>query len=105
MTPKPIPRLSEEEISNLALRIVRGEVYVTANGETMAQVWMVLFTFMDPSDFDLAAVGAMWEEIAKQMPRSMNGLPLFSSGHFVHHHDVPSLREAVERKQRALEEA
>lgn len=98
-----IPRMTPDEINTLARRVVTNEVYIANTDQAYRNAWPLLLAFMAEDLANIADdVGAMWEELSKAGPRSINGFPFFTSGHFVHRDDLDAVLAAIEAKEEAL---
>lgn len=102
---KELPLLSEEELNDLAVRIVRGEVYITNSEESLRLSFGHLFALMTETPEWIDSIGAVYEEMSKAGPRGINGYPFFFSMKCLHRDQVDTLRERVEAKQQALQSA
>ena len=98
-----LPRMTQEEIDDLARRVVVNEVFLTNTADAYRFAFPMLMIFGGDKIAEFADdVGAMWEELSKAGPRSINGYPFFTSGHFVHREDFPLVLAAIERKEAGL---
>ncbi len=110
MTVLKIPRMSQEFLNRLARRIVRREVWITNQPDSLYLAFgLILSATIDglsnnEADKKLEDLGAMWETFTQALPRGINGLPIFASGHMVHKLDVEPLRLEVERLEALIGE-
>jgi hypothetical protein len=109
-------RKSPTELNDLAVQVVRGEVYIAFGGDGLQHSFGALLALaggMQPRDergrfgrkpkkSDFETIGAVYEELRKALPRGINGHPMFMSCRFLHVNDVRPLMDLVERKQEAL---
>ncbi len=104
-----IPRMSQEFLDRLAGRVVRREVWITNTPQNLYQAFgLILMATLDGLSHDeankkLEDLGAMWETYELALPRGINGLPMFTSGHMVHRLDVEPLRLEVERLDKLID--
>lgn len=95
-------RLSDEEIDDLARRVVTNEVFITNDGKVVDAAFMVILPFINLEQSFAENVGALYEEYAKTGSRSMNGYPVFYSVNFLHKDDLGPLYDKIEAKKEAL---
>lgn len=94
-----IPRLTDDELTKLAGRIVRNEVFLGIDDQTVTSFKMILAL---AGGLNYAKVGAVWEEIDKAGPRAVNGMPAFMSiGGMVHIEDCNPLLKKCREMLRA----
>ncbi len=91
---KPPARLSEAELAQLAIDVVEGRVYAT-NTEEGLRAFIVVLAFVDLTPI-VDKIGAVYETLEKALPRSLNGLPMFTSFKLLHVDDLEPLRVKVE---------
>lgn len=101
MTTEP-PRLDEAEIKDLARRIVTNVTWITNDPEAMQMAFGLVVGLMNWSDYDVTKVGGIYEDLAKALPRSINGFPMFTSAHLLHVDDLGAVKAEVERMEEAL---
>lgn len=97
-------RKTPKQLNDLAVQIVKGEVYMVNQGPGLNLSFGWIFALMDPKPtlWELETVGAVYEKMSKALPRGINGYPMFSSCQFVHVNDFDRLLALVEEKERAL---
>jgi hypothetical protein len=105
--PSDIPRLSEEALRKFVLEFLGGAIYTSADirrAEDIAIVFLpvALGLFEGCTKEELSQVGVIWEYLSKAMPRSINGMPIFSSCHLMHLEDWKRAGLAIEREQLRL---
>ncbi|PGP20977.1 hypothetical protein COA01_15680 [Bacillus cereus] len=67
---------TEEELKELAKRVIKNEVFMASNEESISNAFMLLVSL--GAEFPPGTV-ALYEEYSKALPRSINGFPMFSS--------------------------
>lgn len=101
-----IPRLSEEALRKFVLEFLGGAIYTSADLRRVENIGIVflpvLGLFEGRTKEELSQVGVIWEYLSKAMPRSINGMPIFSSCHLMHIEDWKRARLAIEREQLRL---
>ncbi len=103
------PRLSQEFLTNLAGQIVRNEVFATNTEEGLNNSFGTLLMFMGEgmNEEELHEkykdVGGMWEFKDKAEERSVDGWPMFLSGHIIHRLDCIPLYKEVERLETLID--
>lgn len=108
-------RKTPAQLSDLAARIVRGEIYIATSGDGLKHSFGFILAlaagmkqrdargrFARKRQSDVQTIGAVYEEMHRALPRGINGYPMFMSCKFVHVNDVERLAEMVARKQEAL---
>lgn len=96
--------LTDEEVTDLARRVVTNEVFITNNPEAIQHSFSLILMGLAkeggpgiPED-----LGAIWEEWSKAGPLGINGHPFFTSAHFLHKDDLPRVADEIERMEKAL---
>lgn len=102
-----IARLTDEELNDLAVGIVKGETYCVNDSEAVRLSFGHIIGMMDePFDAETREqIGAFYEDFSKAGPRSINGYPMFFSLNILHIDDVGPLSDKIEAKRKALSEA
>lgn len=75
--------LTDDEVKTLARRYVTKEIFVTNNPESLRTAFGAIIMFSNWNEEFVEQIGALWEEYSKAGPRSINGLPFFTSCHIL----------------------
>ncbi|MGX5608873.1 hypothetical protein ACWKTZ_21110 [Bacillus cereus] len=67
---------TEEELKELAKRVITNEVFMASDEESISNAFMLLVSL--GAEFPAGTV-ALYEEYSKALPRGINGYPMFSS--------------------------
>jgi hypothetical protein len=102
--PAAPPILSEEELDALAREVAMGHVFITNTEEGLRYSFGVLMAAWEPTDEFVKHVGAVYEEMSKAMPGSINGFPMFFSCKILHLDQFDALRAKVELFQQRMTE-
>ena len=106
--------MTDTEISALAERIFRNEVFTSAwhcrDAQQVMDSFMVIFALMENDDRKKLAKtledgGMVWEAFSEAGPRSVNGMPSFFSCHIVDAADTAKVREVLARMDAAMKAA
>ena len=103
--PDEPPRLSEDELKELARNVVTNVVFITNTLEGIQNSFGMVLMLIPPgggAESYMAKTGALYEEWSKQAPRSVNGRPQFFSFKAVHVDDLEPLLTEIERMEVAL---
>lgn len=95
-------RMNDDQIKELARRIVQNEVYIPQSSEAIECSFGAMIALMDWSDWDPSKIGLIYEEMHKAGPMAVNGYPMFLSLRMVHADDTPLLFDHVTRMLAAL---
>jgi hypothetical protein len=92
--PQEIPRLTDDEIKELARDIVEDKVFTSGMcpQEMLGMVFMP-YGLGGMNNMDLANVGAIVEHYAKAGERGINGYPMFMSCRVIHKDDWTKVGE------------
>lgn len=96
----PIAPLTEEEIEDLANGIITNVVFFS-DPKDVQNAFMILLAFASEDQIPPNAV-TMYENWSEAGPRSINGLPMFTSGKFFPRESWDALVDACDRKATAL---
>jgi hypothetical protein len=99
-----LPRSSKEDLRKFVLEFMGGAIYTSAQVHRIEDVPMVFMPilfglFKDWTEDDMKQVGVIWEYYDKALPRSINGMPVFTSCHLMHVEDWKRARLVIEREQ------
>jgi len=89
----PCPSRPEEELKQLARDLQAGHIFTDRHmsewdRKNIGMVFMVIM-FMDQKDFYIPeSIGMIYEYMSKAMPRGINGMPTFTSVHFLNVDDT-----------------
>jgi hypothetical protein len=89
----PCPSRPEEELKQIARDLQAGHIFTDKHmseydQKNLGMVFMVLM-FMDPRDFYIPeTIGMIYEHMSQAMPRSINGMPMFTSLHYLNVEDT-----------------
>lgn len=97
----PIPPLTDEEIDQLAIDIITNRVFFPWTQSDMESAFMMVLAFATEDQIPPNAT-IMYEELSKAGPRSLNGMPMFTSGKLFPSESREALMTALERKADAL---
>ncbi len=98
-----IPKMSQEFLTNLAGQVARNDVFYTNTAEGINNSFGMLLMFLGDGMTDeelkdkYESIGGMWEFLSQAQERSVNGWPMFFSGHIVHKLDTKNLYEEIRR--------
>jgi len=100
------PRMSDDELRAFVDDYVSGRIWVMQSAqreEDMALPFLVLQLSGLPDGWKAENVGTVWEYMSNAGPRSVNGMPMFFSCHFMHAEDWQRVLKAVtaERDKRS----
>lgn len=99
-------RLPKNELDDLATRILRGEVYIAAEGPALEHSFGFMLMMVNSDEpltqSQIASIGACYEDMAKALPRAINGYPMFVSMKILHRDDVEPLNKLLTKKHRAM---
>lgn len=102
-----VARKPRSELRALARDLVTNRAWGTADAHEahlsfgfLLTVWLQEASPSDKRSFN--SVGFIYAPLSATMPRSINGLPMFTEASFVHVNDMDYLFEEIERMQDAL---
>jgi hypothetical protein len=101
-TPWTIRTLTSEEITTIAKRAIKGEIFISLSLEEFQKSFLLLAVFMTEPPVNGTII--MWEEMHKAGRLSMNGYPMFTSGHMIPEENVDELISELRRIHAAMEE-
>jgi len=87
------PSRPESELKQIAIDLQVGHIFSDRHmneydRKNLGMVFMVIL-FMDPKDFYIpTSIGLVYEYMSKAMPRGVNGMPMFTSCHFLNVEDT-----------------
>ncbi|KKM86695.1 hypothetical protein LCGC14_1276410 [marine sediment metagenome] len=101
-----VERLTPEEITELARDSVTNLVFITNSQDGINLSFGLVLSLLLPKAHEryIESIGAVYEYISKAGPRSINGMPMFTSVRFLHIEDMPLLTEERSRLKAAIEE-
>lgn len=95
---------TEEELTNLARRVVRREIYVAFTQDEIRDSFGAILALGHAQIKEwLPNIGLIYEEYAKAAPRAINGRPMFFSCQFLHKADVEFFIKRVMEFQELLD--
>lgn len=101
--PEHVPRMKPADITDLARAVVQNRVYITNTEAGVASFELILsLALADAPESFIDEIGAIWEYLEKAAPRSINGLPMFFSCHFIAQDDLASFITQVGEFEAAL---
>lgn len=77
-------RLADTELRQLALDHAEGKLYITNSAEGMRAFQVVLWFMEEVPREEAEQWGAIYEYLDKALPRTINGMPMFSSFKVLH---------------------
>lgn len=87
----PCPSRTSEDLKQIAIDLQAGRIFTNRhipNPNDIGMVFMVLM-FMDQKDqYIPESIGLVFEYYSKAMPRSINGMPMFTSMHYLNIEDT-----------------
>jgi len=89
----PCPSRPESELKQIAIALQAGHIFTNRHmseydQKNLGMVFMILL-FMDQKDFYIpTSIGLVYEYYSKAMQRSVNGMPMFTSCHFLNIKDT-----------------
>ena len=89
----PVPSRPESELKQIAIDLQASHIFTDRHmnehdRKNLGMVFMVIM-FMDAKDFYIPeSIGMVYEYMSKAMPRSINGMPMFTSIHFLNIEDT-----------------
>jgi hypothetical protein len=92
-----VPRMTTEEVHDLARRIVTNQVFITGDPDVVRMSFLVVALGGCPENTAL-----VYEEYTQASERSINGYPMFFSAKFVHVDDAEALVAEAKRLSDAL---
>lgn len=106
-------RMSTEQKRKFLREYCDGRIFTSLELEDQSHLLHLVFLPLALADRDalpdLSKLGLIWEHTSAAGPRSVNGMPIFFSCHFMHLDDWTELRpkiaEELERRERATEDA
>lgn len=101
MPAEPLAPLTAEEIDALAIKIITNVTYFASTAEDASHAFMILLAFVTEDQIPSNAI-TMYEDWSNAGPRSINGLPMFTSGKFFPKESWDDLKDALDRKADAL---
>lgn len=101
-SPRAPERMDDEQIKNLARRIVQNEIYIPSSEDAMECSFGAMLKMVDWTDWDTSKIGLVYEEMHKAGPMAVNGFPMFLSLRMVHSDDTPALFDHVTAMLAAL---
>lgn len=109
MADHTIPRLGEEDLQQLVMDLVRGDIFVSASmsPDSIPIVFPVvaLGGFSEWTMEELSEIGVLYEYYSKAGNMSVNGLPMFWSCRYMHKEDWKIVRERAKVAIQAAETA
>lgn len=102
-----VDRLSAEEIKNLALGIIHGEVFtdrhVPGHMTGMMSMLFMPLAFSNDIDWIVENVGTIYAYYKDALPRAINGFPVFMTMGLVVKDDSALLWDMVSEMRKALD--
>lgn len=109
--PEEVDRRTEEELENLAYKIVNDEIFITNDPDELK----IAFGFilgMTTREFEThenwkrysSTIGAVYEEYNKASPKMVNNVPVFFSANLVHKDDLEILLEIIDDYEEKIDE-
>jgi hypothetical protein len=98
----PPERLPAAALAQLAIDVVEGRMYVTNTPEGVRLSFGLLIAMID---WDEAAeqIGAFYAPMSEALPRSINGLPMFTSIKVLHVDDLQPLHDKIKEYEKQRE--
>lgn len=95
--PWTVPRLTDDEMSILARRIVQNEVYMAMDAVALDCSFGAFLALVAPSipKAELSNIATVYEDIDEAGTWAVNGYPSFLSCKFVHKDDMRRLAELI----------
>lgn len=86
-------RLPDDELRTLAIEIVEDRVFITRSESDVHNAFGMVLAFLDPAALeDADNWGSLYEDYEKALPRTINGVPVFSSFKVLHADDLEPLQ-------------
>ena len=99
------PRLSAPDLRKLALDVHEGRVFCSLQGEDAINAFRLVFLLTGKPE-STETWGMLYEDMDKANPRSMNGMPAFTSFKVLHVDDVnpflDAFKEAAQMREKFL---
>lgn len=98
-----VPQMTEDELRTLAQQVVTNLAFLTNKEPGIGSFHLILaMSLPKMKESFVADIGGVWELYAKAAPRSMNGLPVFTSMHLVSNRDWDQLMDFIREYEAAL---
>lgn len=103
----PIERMAEDDLRELARRVVTNEVYVAWTPEMMEYSFGAMLRLAGPSlaEEDVLSIGLVYDDMANAGERAINGYPMFLSMKLMHKDDVETFVDLCRRIDEAMRNA
>jgi hypothetical protein len=94
-----IPKLSEKELKQVAMDIVDKKIFHSEmlKDETYLHAVFMPLLFVKEEQINFDLVGLLYEYMDKATPRTINGLPTFSSANMLHREQVDKLQDYINK--------
>ena len=104
-----VPRMTQEALRRFVRDVLGGAIFVSDQIHQPDNTGMVFlpiaFGMLSKWNADaLRQIGVIWEYDRKALPRSINGLPVFTSCHLMHVEDWKRAHLVIAREQRRQQE-
>lgn len=104
-----VPRKSEEELREFIRKVLGNEIFTSdhlseSEKKDIGMVFMpvALGVFNNWTKEEIAKIGVLYEENRRRGPRSINGLPMFTSFTMLHTEDWEKARKVIMREQERM---
>lgn len=100
--PKPTPRMTDEQLKEFVMGYCNGQIFTSSMlGSQLEHLGRLVFMplgFGALEDIDPATIGLIWEwkNAPGQVPRSINGFPMFTSCRLMHDLDLARAQKAID---------